>query len=72
MWIMTTVLRDQGESLTRGDKVKFLNNTATVESVVLYSEIAEIQLMLDVKCDLVKIDDVVDESVEPSYIELLG
>jgi hypothetical protein len=68
MWIMTTVLRDQGESLTRGDKVKFLNNTATVESVVLYSEIAEIQLMLDVKCSLVKIDDV----VEPVYLEQLG
>lgn len=68
MWIMTTVLRDQGESLTRGDKVKFLNNTATVESVVLYSEIAEIQLMLDVKCSLVKIDDV----VEPFYLEQLG
>jgi hypothetical protein len=64
MWIMTTVLRDQGESLTRGDKVKFLNNTATVESVVLYSEIAEIQLMLDVKCSLVKI--------EPVYLEQLG
>ena len=63
MWIMTTVLRDQGESLTRGDKVKFLNNTATVESVVLYSEIAEIQLMLDVKCSLVKIDDVVLEQL---------
>jgi hypothetical protein len=68
MWIMTTVLRDQGESLTRGDKVKFLNNTATVESVVLYSEIAEIQLILDVKCSLVKIDDV----VEPVYLEQLG
>ena len=68
MWIMITVLRDQGESLTRGDKVKFLNNTATVESVVLYSEIAEIQLMLDVKCSLVKIDDV----VEPVYLEQLG
>ena len=68
MWIMTTVLRDQGECLTRGDKVKFLNNTATVESVVLYSEIAEIQLMLDVKCSLVKIDDV----VEPVYLEQLG
>jgi hypothetical protein len=68
MWIMITVLRDQGESLTRGDKVKFLNNTATVESVVLYSEIAEIQLMLDVKCSLVKIDDV----VEPFYLEQLG
>ena len=68
MWIITTVLRDQGESLTRGDKVKFLNNTATVESVVLYSEIAEIQLMLDVKCSLVKIDDV----VEPVYLEQLG
>jgi hypothetical protein len=68
MWIMTTVSRDQGESLTRGDKVKFLNNTATVESVVLYSEIAEIQLMLDVKCSLVKIDDV----VEPVYLEQLG
>ena len=68
MWIMTTVLRDQGKSLTRGDKVKFLNNTATVESVVLYSEIAEIQLMLDVKCSLVKIDDV----VEPVYLEQLG
>jgi hypothetical protein len=63
MWIMTTVLRDQGESLTRGDKVKFLNNTATVESVVLYSEIAEIQLMLDVKCSLVKIDDVVEQFI---------
>jgi hypothetical protein len=68
MWIMITVLRDQGESLTRGDKVKFLNNTATVESVVLYSEIAEIQLILDVKCSLVKIDDV----VEPFYLEQLG
>jgi hypothetical protein len=68
MWIMITVLRGQGESLTRGDKVKFLNNTATVESVVLYSEIAEIQLMLDVKCSLVKIDDV----VEPFYLEQLG
>ena len=68
MWIMITVLRDQGESLTRGDKVKFLNNTATVESVVLYSEIAEIQLILDVKCSLVKIDDV----VEPVYLEQLG
>jgi hypothetical protein len=68
MWIMITVLRDQGESLTRGDKVKFLNNTATVESVVLYSEIAEIQLMLNVKCSLVKIDDV----VEPVYLEQLG
>jgi hypothetical protein len=63
MWIITTVLRDQGESLTRGDKVKFLNNTATVESVVLYSEIAEIQLMLDVKCSLVKIDDVVEQFI---------
>ena len=63
MWIMTTVLRDQGESLTRGDKVKFLNNTATVESVVLYSEIAEIQLILDVNCSLVKIDDVVLEQL---------
>ena len=63
MWIMITVLRDQGESLTRGDKVKFLNNTATVESVVLYSEIAEIQLMLDVKCSLVKIDDVVEQFI---------
>ena len=63
MWIMTTVLRDQGESLTRGDKVKFLNNTATVESVVLYGEIAEIQLMLDVKCSLVKIDDVVEQFI---------
>ena len=63
MWIMTTVLRDQGESLTRGDKVKFLNNTATVESVVLYSEIAEIQLILDVKCSLVKIDDVVEQFI---------
>ena len=68
MWIMTTVLRDQGESLTRGDKVKFLNNTATVESVVLYNKIAEIQLILDVKCSLVKIDDV----VEPVYLEQLG
>ena len=68
MWIMTTVLRDQGESLTRGDRVNFLNTTATVESVVLYSEIAEIQLMLDVKCSLVKID----ESVEPVYLEQLG
>jgi len=68
MWIMTTVLRDQGESLTRGDRVNFLNTTATVESVVLYSEIAEIQLMLDVKCSLVKIDDV----VEPVYLEQLG
>ena len=68
MWIMTTVLRDQGESLTRGDKVKFLNNTATVESVVLYSEIAEIQLILDVNCSLVKIDDV----VEPVYLKQLG
>ena len=68
MWIMITVLRDQGESLTRGDKVKFLNNTATVESVVLYREIAEIQLILDVKCSLVKIDDV----VEPVYLEQLG
>lgn len=63
MWIMTTVLRDQGESLTRGDKVKFLNNTATVESVVLYSEIAEIQLILDVNCSLVKIDDVVEQFI---------
>ena len=63
MWIMITVLRDQGESLTRGDKVKFLNNTATVESVVLYSEIAEIQLILDVNCSLVKIDDVVLEQL---------
>jgi hypothetical protein len=68
MWIMTIVLRELGETLTRGDKVRFLNTTATVESVVLYSELAEIQLMLDVKCSLVKIDD----SVEPSYIELLG
>lgn len=69
MWIMITVLRDQGESLTRGDIVNFLNTTATVESVVLYSEIAEIQLMLDVKCcSLVKIDDV----VEPVYLEQLG
>ena len=63
MWIMITVLRDQCESLTRGDKVKFLNNTATVESVVLYSEIAEIQLILDVNCSLVKIDDVVLEQL---------
>lgn len=70
MWIMTTVLRELGQTLTKGDRVHFLNTTATVESVVLYNEIAEIQLMLDVKCILVKID----ESVEPipSYLEQLG
>ena len=65
MWIMTTVLRELGQTLTKGDRVTFLNTTATVESVVLYSEVAEIQLMLDVKCSLVKID-------EPVYLEQLG
>ena len=65
MWIMTTVLRELGQTLTKGDRVTFLNTTATVKSVVLYSEVAEIQLMLDVKCSLVKID-------EPVYLEQLG
>lgn len=57
MWIMTTVLRVNGEKLTRGDKVTFLNTTGTIESVVLYNEIAEVQLFLDTKSDLVKIEE---------------
>jgi hypothetical protein len=68
MWIMTTVLREYGQTLTKGDRVHFLNTTATVESVVLYGEVAEIQLALNVKCTLVKINNV----VEPVYLEQLG
>jgi hypothetical protein len=36
--------------------------------VVLYGEVAKIQLALNVKCTLVKINDV----VEPVYLEQLG